>query len=86
MPGWFGLAKKNEVHQWPESCLGSPGKKRIDVSQELDLVQKKSLKRNIIKEKQHETKPVDTWVVRNDFPHVLCASTGTAAGGRSKAP
>lgn len=22
--GWFGLAKKNEVHQWPESCLGSP--------------------------------------------------------------
>lgn len=35
MPGWFGFAKKNEVHQWPESCLGSPGKKTRDVNQDL---------------------------------------------------
>lgn len=28
-PGWFCLAKKNEVHQWPESCLGSPAETSV---------------------------------------------------------
>lgn len=37
MPGWFCFAKKNEVHQWPESCLGSPAKNRMSFRQELGL-------------------------------------------------
>lgn len=39
MPGASGFAKKNEVHHWPESCLGSPAKNKIDVRQKVDLVQ-----------------------------------------------
>lgn len=37
MPGWFCFAKKNEVHQWPESCLGSPAKNKMSFRQELGL-------------------------------------------------
>lgn len=39
MPGWFCFAKKNEVHQWPESCLGSPVANKMNVRLEICLVQ-----------------------------------------------
>lgn len=77
MPGWFGFAKKNEVHQWPESCLGSPGKR----VRGLENHNKEKTAQN-----KQTKKTLATWVMRNDFAHVLRTSTGTAAGGRSKAP
>lgn len=84
MPGWFCFAKKNEVHQWPESCLGSPVKNKMNVRQELSLEQKTmhSHTSNLSK----FLKKVYTWVVRNDLAYVVCTATGTVAGGGPKAP
>lgn len=37
-------------------------------------------------EEYYYNNTLNTWVVGNDFAHVVRAATGTTAGGRPKAP
>lgn len=76
-PGWFCLAKKNEVHQWPESCLGSPAESSGRVSSVRSSSCRESKDRIWCRGR--------TWVVGNDLACVFSTATGAAAGGRTKA-